>query len=203
MTAVPEITEREDLPVRSDRKHAWCLNRKHRPALAGVNCGFHHALHLSTESCNRCWSLRLPRHTWLVVDHRLAISPEQADQLDDRSAKLVIVARRPGFPAGIGRLEVWLRGTVVAVADLQLCGVDHRGVVRHVQVEPVYRRRGFGTLLVDAAQARGPGYHWSTTKFDQTEEALDFWAYQDPAEPLYLGERHYCTHMREVNDEWA
>jgi hypothetical protein len=55
--------------------------------------------------------------------------------------------------------------------------------------------------LLDAALARGPGYHWSTTRIGRAEEVRDFWAYQDPAEPLHLEQPHYCTHMRQANGE--
>ncbi|MFI5584555.1 GNAT family N-acetyltransferase [Amycolatopsis sp. NPDC051758] len=197
----PALVERDDLPVRSARDHVWCLDRKHRRVLAGVNCGTHRTLGLFTETCNRCWIRRRPRHTWLVIDHRVPMPVDQADQPDDRRDGIVVVARRPVERAGVGRLEIRLRGEIVAAADLQLCGIDHRGVVRHVQVEPAHRQRGFGTLLLDAALARGPGYHWSTTGIGRTEEARDFWAYQDPAEPLHLEQPHYCTHMRQANGE--
>jgi GNAT superfamily N-acetyltransferase len=200
---VPDTSDPEDLPVRSRRDHLWCLNRKHRLVLAGSNGGYHHALHLSTRSCNRCWSRRQSRCRWLVVDHRTPMPVEQADQSDPRRSEILVTARRPAVRAGVGQLEIRLRNAVIAVADVQLCGVDHRGVVRHIQVDPAHRRRGFGTLLLDAALARGPGYHWSTTRLDQSDDAQDFWAYQDPAEPLHLGEPHYCTHMREADDEWG
>ncbi|MEV6832868.1 GNAT family N-acetyltransferase [Amycolatopsis sp. NPDC051102] len=203
MNATPDTTEPEDLPVRSQREHVWCLNRKHRMALANGGSGHHHGLGLAKQVCARCWTRRQPRAVWLVIDHRSPMPAEQADQPDDRRAKILVVARRPAVRAGVGRLEVRVRGAVVAVADVQLCGVDHRGVVRHIQVYPTHRRRGFGTLLLDAAQARGPGYHWSTVQLAQTDDAQDFWAYQDSAEPLHLGEPHYCTHMREANGEWG
>ncbi|MFC5686305.1 GNAT family N-acetyltransferase [Amycolatopsis mediterranei] len=196
-----DTSEPEDLPVRSQRDHVWCLNRKHRWALANGGSGYHHALRLSTQVCARCWARRQPRARWLVVDHRTPIPADQVDQSDDRGARILVVGRRPAVRAGVGRLEVRVRGIVVAVTDVQLCGVDHRGVVCHIEVDPAFRRRGFGTLLLDAAQARGPGYHWSTVRLDQSEDSQDFWTYQDPAEPLHLGEPHYCTHMREANGE--
>ncbi|MEV6621027.1 GNAT family N-acetyltransferase [Amycolatopsis sp. NPDC051106] len=201
LSKAPDMSEPDDLPVRSRREHVWCLNRKHRLDLAGSNGGYHHAMHLSTRSCTRCWSRRQPRCTWLVVDHRSPMPAELADQPDDRRSEILVAARRPAVRAGVGQLEIRLRDAVIAVADVQLCGVDRRGIVRHVQVDPAHRQRGFGTLLLDAALARGPGYHWSTTTFDQSEDAQDFWAYQDPAEALHLGQPHYCTHMREANGE--
>ncbi|MEV5718505.1 GNAT family N-acetyltransferase [Amycolatopsis mediterranei] len=199
---IPDTTtERKDLPVRSMRAYIWCLDRKHRRELAGRNTGYHHTLRLSTDSCNRCWARRQRRWNWLVVDHRTPMPVEQADQPDDRRAQILVVAHRPAVRAGVGQLEIRLRDAVIAVADLQLCGLDYRGVIRDIRVDADHRRRGFGTLLLDAAQARGPHYHWSTTRLDQSEDAQDFWAYQDPAEPLHLGEPHYCTHMREANGE--
>lgn len=201
LSAVPDTSEPEDLPVRSQRDHVWCMNRKHRWALANGGSGYHHALRLSTRVCARCWARRWPRDRWLVVDHRVPTPAEQVDQLDDRRAKILVIARRPAVRGGVGRLEVRVREAVVATADVQLCGVDHRGVIRHVEVDRAYRRRGFGTLVLDAAQARGPGYHWSTVRLDLSEDAQDFWAYQDPAEPLHFGEPHYCTHMREANGD--
>ncbi len=203
LNATPDTIEPDDLPVRSQRAHVWCLNRKHRMTLANGGSGYHHGLRLSKQLCVRCWARHQPRARWLVVDHATPIPVEQADQADDRGARILVVSRRPAVRAGVGRLEVRVRGDVVAVADVQLCGVDHRGVVRHIQVDPAHRRRGFGTLLLDAAQARGPGFHWSTIRLDQSEDAQDFWAYQDPEEPLHLGEPHYCTHMREANGEWG
>lgn len=164
LNGTPDTTEPEDLSVRSQRDHVWCLNRKHRMALANGGSGYHHALRLSTQVCARCWTRRQPRARWLIVDHRMPMPAEQADQPDDRRAQILVVARRPAVRAGVGRLEVRMRSAVVAVADVQLCGVDHRGVVRHIQVDPAHWRRGFGTLLLEAAQARGPGYHWSTVR---------------------------------------
>lgn len=203
LQASPDMVERTDLPVRSMREHVWCLDRKHRLAFAGASSGYHHTLRLSTQLCNRCWTRRRPRHTWLLVDHRTPLTVEQADQPEDRRAQILVVARRPAVRAGVGQLEIRLRDAAVAVADVQLCGVDHRGVVRHIEVDPAHRQRGFGTLLLDAIQARGPSYHWSTVKLAEAEESQDFWAHQDPGEPLQLGEPHYCTHMREANGEWA
>ncbi|MET8848016.1 GNAT family N-acetyltransferase [Amycolatopsis sp. NPDC004625] len=171
--------------------------------LANGGSGYHHAYLLSTQVCVLCWARRRPRARWLVVDHRTPMPAERADQPEDRRAQILVVARRPTTRAGVGQLEIRLHDVVIASADLQLCGVDARGIVRHVQVDPAHRQRGFGTLLLDAAIARGPGYHWSTTSLNQSEDAQDFWAYQDPAEPLHLGEPHYCTHMREASGEWV
>lgn len=81
---------------------------------------------------------------------------EQADQPDDRRAEILVVARRPVTRAGVGQMEIRLRGVAIAVADLQLCGVDERGVIRDIRVDPGQPQRGFGTLLLDAAQSRLP-----------------------------------------------
>jgi ribosomal protein S18 acetylase RimI-like enzyme len=198
---MPDTAEQEVLPVRSSRKHLRCLNRTHRFAVGGVNSGYHHGLRLSTESCNLCRSLHQPRYKWLVVEHTTPLAVDRADQPEDRRAEILVVARRPPVQAGVGQLEVRVRGDVVAVTDVQLCAVEHRAVLRSLWVDPGWLRRGFGTLLLDAAQARGPDYEWSTTALNDATEAQAFWASQDTAGPLDLGKPNYCTHMREANGE--
>ncbi|WP_154676413.1 hypothetical protein [Amycolatopsis benzoatilytica] len=114
--ATPDTTERDDLPVRSMRDYVWCFDRKHRRELAGRNTGYHYGLQLSTDSCNRCWARQAPRSKWLVVEHRRPMPVEQAEQPDDRRAKILIVARRPPVRAGVGQLEVRLRGAPAQAA---------------------------------------------------------------------------------------
>lgn len=194
------IPEQEDLPVRSARRHARCLNG-HDLEQAGVNGGYHHDLRTSTWTCNLCRELHLPRARWLVIEHG---QPTPAEHAAERARvwPVLLVARRPEARAGIGRLELRVRDAAIADVDLQLCGVDHRGVVRRIRVDVAYLRRGFGTVMLDAAMARGPGYHWSTVELDPSPQARAFWATQAPIEQLHLGEPHYCSHMREANGDW-
>ena len=177
-------------PARTDENHEFCLNG-HRLDVSGRSASYDHSVHLSTSSCDLCWELHLPRWTWLVIDHRRLQHEAPASH-----AELVLAARPPEVKAGVGQIELRLRGQVIADIDVRLCGVDTRGVIEQVRVDEKYQRRGFGTVLVAAALARGPAYRWSTTKLDDSVGARAFWASLRPAGPLQLGEPFYCSHMR-------
>jgi hypothetical protein len=64
-----------------------------------------------------------------------------------------LVVFPPMVRAGVGRIELRLRGHRLGDIDLMLCGVGQRGVIEHVRVDPAHRRLGYSRLLVAAARA--------------------------------------------------
>ncbi|MET7990540.1 GNAT family N-acetyltransferase [Amycolatopsis sp. NPDC005232] len=197
-----EVVEREDLPFRSARDHARCLNG-HLREIAGSNSGYHHALRLSTWTCLLCARFRLPRQTWLEVEHKPC---DVAGAAADMRAgfPVQVVPRRPAVRGGVGRIELHIRGEVFGYVGVQLCGIDRRGVLVHVAAAERHRRRGIGGLMVDAALARGPGYTWSTAPFDLDDVELKaFRSTLDLPEPVQVGEPFYCSHMLEAMGEWV
>ena len=157
--------------------------------------GYDHSVYVPTSSCNLCQALGLPRSTWFEIDLRFAHETPQAH------AELVLVAMRPAARAGVGQVELRLRSRQIGVLDLWLCGVERRGVVGPVRVDPSCRRRGFGTVLVAAALARGTGYQWSTTALGESVTARAFCAAQRWPADTQLSTPFYCSHMKLVNGD--
>jgi GNAT superfamily N-acetyltransferase len=180
---------------RTAERHQYCLNGHHLDR-AGRNCGFDHGYWLSAVTCMLCHELRLPRATWDEVEH-LQLGAEHPPT----HARLVLDIARPPVRAGVGQITARLDGTPIADVDLRMCPVDERGVLEHVRVDDQFRRRGLAGVLVAAALARGPGFHWSTTVVGKAVEARAFWASVRPAVPLQIGEPFYCSHMREADGE--
>jgi hypothetical protein len=54
-------------------------------------------------------------------------------------AALVLVARAPAVKAGVGQIVLQLHDRAIADLDVQLCGVDQRGVIEQVRVDESYR----------------------------------------------------------------
>jgi hypothetical protein len=177
------------LPVRPAVPHTRCLNRKHVLAVGGQTAGYDHALSLHATSCNSCLEAHLDRATWLELDLRFL------RDVSDDLAELVVRAQPPPRPAGAGDLVLELRNQQVAVLSMQLCGIDQRGVISRVEVDPPYRLRRFGTALVLAALNHRPGYRWSTTDIGRSTIARAFWAAQQLPVDMQLGEPFSCSHM--------
>ncbi|SEB47033.1 hypothetical protein SAMN04489727_2006 [Amycolatopsis tolypomycina] len=157
--------------------------------------GYDHSVYVPTSSCNLCQALGLSRSTWFEIDLRFA------HEAPPTHAELVLVARPPRMRAGAGQIVLQLRSQQIGGLDLWLCGIDRRGVLGPVQVDASYRRRGFGTTLVAAALARGPGYRWSTTALDQSVAARAFCAAQRWPEGVQLSSPFYCSHMKLANGD--
>lgn len=101
----------------------------------------------------------------------------------------------------MGQIVLQLRSQQIGGLDLWLCGVDQRGVIGPVRVETAYRRRGFGTVLIAAALARGAGYRWSTTAIAESVTARAFCAAQHWPNGAELGSPFYCSHMKLASDD--
>jgi GNAT superfamily N-acetyltransferase len=156
---------------------------------------YDHSVYVPTSSCNLCQALDLPKSTWFEIDLRF----EHEGPLTQ--AELVLIARPPAARAGVGQVVLQLRSRLIGSLDLWLCGIDRRGVVGPVRVDAAYRRRGFGTVLVAAALARGADYQWSTTAMGETVAARAFCAaLRWPAETR-LSVPFYCSHMKLVNGD--
>jgi GNAT superfamily N-acetyltransferase len=191
----------DDLPFRSGRAHTRCLNG-HLREVAGSNNGYDHTMRLATSTCELCSTLRLPRASWFVIDHQPEQHPRVLALRADNPVQLT--PRAPRGRAGVGRIELSIRGTVWAYADMQLCGIERRGVLVHLAVDVPHRRRGLGRVLLDAALARGPGYTWSTVKFNEDDVTLRaFRATAELPESVQMREPFFCSHMLEANGEWV
>lgn len=182
-------------PFRTAEHHQHCLNGHHLDRVS-VNCGFDHGYWLADVTCLLCRELRLPRATWDEIDH-LRLGAEHPPT----HAKLLLDIARPPVRAGVGQITAKLDGDPIADLDLRMCPIDERGVLEHIRVDDQFRRRGLAGVLVAAALARGPGFHWSTTVVGKAVEARAFWASVRPAVPLQIGEPFYCSHMREADGE--
>ena len=139
------------LPSRPAVHHERCFNG-HDLNVAGRTMGYDHSVYVPTSSCNICQELGLSRSTWFEVDLRFV------HEAPSTQAELGLVARPPAARAGAGQVALHLRNQQIGGINLWLCGVDRSGVIGPVQVDAAYRRRGFGTVLVAAALARGPDY---------------------------------------------
>ncbi|MGW7534728.1 GNAT family N-acetyltransferase [Amycolatopsis sp. NPDC054798] len=187
------------LPFRSARQHARCLDGRHDLRIAHVTTGYHHEIGLHSITCLACDSAR--RNSWFVVEHR---PQDWTGAVGEMHAQrpVLLVPRRPAVPGGAGRIDLQVRGELWAYALLQLCAVDRRAILVRVAVAEPHRRRGLGTLLVDAALAHGEGYTWSTAEFDAADDVLRaFRASLDPAEPVTVAHPHYCSHMHLANGQ--
>ncbi|HEY3692086.1 MAG TPA: GNAT family N-acetyltransferase [Pseudonocardiaceae bacterium] len=149
--------------------------------------------------CALCTELRLDRPAWFPLDYTAVRRVDVPVKYHRPIVELV--AHPPDRPAGVGYIALQIHERSVADIDVQMCGIDHRGVIEQIRVDDGYTRRRIGTLLVDAALARGPAFRWSTTKIDNSVTARAFWASLAPAEPLQLGIPDYCSHMRIANGE--
>ena len=192
-------TAPDDLPFRSARAHARCLNG-HLQDVAGGGRSHHRRLRLETLTCELCWSLRLPRSRWFVVEHATLTLPRQV-AAHRRDQPVTLAARPPAVCAGVGRIELRIHGEVFGWVDVQLCGIERRGVLVNVTVADQHRRRGIGGVLLDVALARGPGYTWSTYKLGDGVDVRAFWASLDLGEPVQAGEPFYCSHVLQANGE--
>jgi GNAT superfamily N-acetyltransferase len=170
------------------------LNRKHHLAVSGQTAGYDHSLSLHTTSCNSCLEAHLDRATWLELDIRFL------HDVPDDPAELAVRARPPHRPAAAGDLVLELRGQQVAALGMQLCGIDQRGVITRIEVEPPYRLRRFGTVLVLAALNHRPGYRWSTADIGRSAIARAFWSAQHLPADMRLGEPCSCSHMADTLD---
>ncbi|HEY2041654.1 MAG TPA: GNAT family N-acetyltransferase [Jatrophihabitans sp.] len=189
----------DDLPFRSGRTHTRCLNG-HVCDVAGSSNGYDHTMRLATSTCELCRTLRLPRDSWFVIDHRPEQHPGVLALRADNPVQLT--PRAPRVRGGVGRIELSVRGTVWAYVDVQLCGIERRGVLVYLAVDGPHRRRGLGRVLLDAALARGPGYTWSTVKFDEDDVTLRaFRATAELPESVQVREPFFCSHMLEANGE--
>ncbi|WP_155547609.1 hypothetical protein [Amycolatopsis camponoti] len=180
------------LPVRPAGAHARCLNRKHHLAVSGQTVSYDHSLGLHTTSCNSCLEAHADRATWLELDLRIAHQPP-----GDR-AGLIIRARPPSRPAAIGDVVLDLHGQTVGILGVALCGVDQRGLITRIEVNPSYRLRRFGTALVLAALNHRPGYRWATTDIGRSATVRAFWSAQHLPENMQLSDPVYCSHMKQV-----
>lgn len=188
-----------DLPFRSARSHARCLDGRHDMRIARANTGYYRTFGLHVTTCLECEPTR--RNAWLTVDHR---PRDWSGSLGEMHAgdPVQLVPRRPAVAGGVGRIDLQVRGDLWGYVRLQLCGVDRRAVLVRVAVAEAQRRRGVATLLVDAALAHGPGYDWSTVEVDTENDVFRaFRASLDLAEPVTIGTPHYCSHMRLANGE--
>jgi GNAT superfamily N-acetyltransferase len=152
--------------------------------------GYDHSVYVPTSRCNLCQALGLSRSTWFEIDLRFA------HETPSTHAELALIARPPTTTAAVGQVVLQLRGQQIGGIDLWLCGIDRRGVIGRIRVDACYRRRGFGTVLVAAALARGPGYRWPTTAFGESVAARAFCAAQCWPDGAQLGSPFYCSHMK-------
>lgn len=100
--------------------------------------------------------------------------------------------------AGVGRLDIHVDGQPVCSLDLQTCTDCRRGIIHHVQTEPIHRREGYARLAISTALERHPDYTWSCTAVPETPAARAFWEAMDgfgvDSTPTT------CRHMRAADD---
>ncbi|OXM50347.1 hypothetical protein CFP71_28370 [Amycolatopsis thailandensis] len=184
-----------DYVVRSGVRHKRCLNG-HDLDIAGRGGGWNQILDLPTGHCELCVEMRLPRAQWLEVDLRFR------GETPASSAALLLSRRPPVVYGGVEQIILQLWGTAIADLDVQTCDTCRVGVLEQVRVDAAYLRRGIGTVLLDAALARGRGYWWSTTTIADTVPARAFWATQHLPPDTVLGEPQRCPDMLGA-DEYA
>lgn len=158
----------------------------HDLAIGGRTGGYSHFYDLHDHHCRACRAAGRPG-AWATIDPARQATPDTAT-----GDGLELVAIPPAQRAGVGQIEIHLRRAVLGDIDLSLCRVEQRAVIEHIRVDETYRRYGFGRVLVAAALARAPRYHWSSTEIT-TDHARAFWAAVAP--PIALGEPHWCSHM--------
>jgi GNAT superfamily N-acetyltransferase len=174
----------------------WCL-RGHRLEVAGRNGTYNHVYALHQTSCNVCCELEFDsdmerwRASWCVVD-----PSRQYDASAAPTDGLVLVRVPPARRAAPGRIELRLAGKTVGDIDVVLCPID--GETRRAgttRVDELYRRHGYGRVLVAAALTLGRDYDWSTTAVNKSIEVRTFfWARIGPPGPTVPA---YCSHMQE------
>jgi GNAT superfamily N-acetyltransferase len=149
-----------------------CL-RAHDLAIATSGTGYHHRYNLGTCTCNICWALRDPLHTWALVDPAGQHTAEDAP-----NAGLALVRIPPSVRGGTGQLQLRIDGVTLADLGLAVCGPCRRAVLEQVRVDEPHRRQGFGRVLVAAALALAlpRDYRWSSTTVDDHVIAHAFWA---------------------------
>lgn len=183
--------------LRTAGPHAECLNG-HRLDYAGVTGTFSHGLNMHATLCALCAELHLDRYGWFEVDHTRVRHVD--DQAESRPG-VEFVIYPPEVRAEVGEIRLLFERKHVARVRVQMCAVERRGVVVHVEVKPSHRRRRMASLLIACALARGHRYHWSTVTVSNTVEARAFCASLMAGHHLRLGEPHYCSHMLQANGE--
>lgn len=177
--------------MRAEGSHAECMNG-HLLRLAGTSMFYSHGLNMHATACDLCTDLRLARHAWFTVDHTVVRS---ADAPADPRGGAEFVLYPPRVSAGIGEVQLRFDGQPVARVRLQMCGVDRRGVIVHVETKESHRRRRMATVLIACVLARGSRYQWSSVEVPNTLESRAFCASLATAHEVRLGEPHYCSHM--------
>jgi ribosomal protein S18 acetylase RimI-like enzyme len=170
----------------------------HRRDYAGVTGTFSHGLNMHATICALCAELHLDRYGWFEVDHTKV---RRVDETVESRIGVEFVMFPPKVPAGVGEIRLLFERKHVARVRVQLCGVERRGVIVHVEVKPSYRRRRMATVLLACAMARGLRYHWSTVPVSNTVEARAFCAALMAGYDVQLGEPHFCSHMLQANGE--
>jgi ribosomal protein S18 acetylase RimI-like enzyme len=189
--------EDNGLVLRTNEPHEVCLHG-HRLEYAGAIWSFNQHLGLDTTACALCSELHLDRRAWLVVDHTRV---RRADEPVASTVGAEFVLFPPRSAAGIGEIRLVFDRVEVARVRLQMCHVDRRGVIAHVEVAPAYHRRRMATILIACAMSRGPRFQWSTVPVVNTLEARAFCASLMTGRQLQLGEPQYCSHMALANDD--
>jgi hypothetical protein len=108
----------------------------------------------------------------------------------------------PEVTAGPERIEIRVDDRVIGDVDLRVCPQCRVAVLTHVRVSQPYRRRGLATAAVRASLAYYPGYRWSTSPIDDTDEARGFW-HALTFWPRRLGDPAYCQHMHDADQRIA
>ncbi|WP_091508231.1 GNAT family N-acetyltransferase [Amycolatopsis sacchari] len=159
----------------------------HDLAIGGCTSSYSHLYDLPVTYCAACRTARR-RGAWAELDPAEQTTNQTAPQQG-----LALIAVPPSRRAGIGRIEVRLDRERLGYVGLALCSVERRAVIEEVEVGEPYRRHGFGRLLIAAAVARAPLYHWSTAAVPDGP-ARAFLAAVAP--PAAIGEPFRCSHMR-------
>jgi hypothetical protein len=116
--------------LRTNETHAECLNR-HQLDYAGAMQIYSRHLDMDAVACALCTELHLDRRGWLLVDHTRV---RRVDEGVEPVADVEFVLYPPRERAGIGEIRLWFERAPVAHVRLQMCRVDRRGVVAHVEV---------------------------------------------------------------------
>ncbi|MEU4674482.1 GNAT family N-acetyltransferase [Amycolatopsis sp. NPDC023774] len=126
------------------------------------------------------------------------------EQAFETLRKITRSPQRSTYPGTWFEVEHKPRDVLGAAADMRAGFPVQVTPRRAVAVAERHRRRGIGSLLLDAALARGPGYTWSTVPFDvDVVELKAFRAKQDLPENVQVDEPFYCSHMLEAMGEWV
>ncbi|UKD50717.1 GNAT family N-acetyltransferase (plasmid) [Amycolatopsis sp. FU40] len=173
--------------VTGDERPARCL-AGHDLALAGCSLGYNHTYRTSTVSCRVCQDLRHPRATWALIDPAAESQVMAGADVDG----LALVVTPPPRPGVAGTIELRTSAESRGRVELLLCGPCRRAVAVALDVRPEHRRTGVGTVLVEAARARGAGCRWTTVPRGADAVARAFWC----RAPLLGPDRPQpCSHM--------